>query len=196
LENYGQKSMVTSLHRHRSFDLLLTWAKGHKFINGFNMVRLGLADAHSAAIYNSPKYGRTQSWSMKSVGDLTAFYKRLIATISEKPYGPYQGHCNDTRKKELPTDWHATPTVTPLSLQHLHNPSARPVSITEQQPSSSKRALAARQEGNDEDLYPTLLTQKRTQTILNSQLYLIELTKATLLPNCVQCMYRKHINRI
>ena len=25
---------------------------------------------------------------------------------------------------------------------------------------------------------------------------MIELTKATLLPNCVQCMYRKHINRI
>jgi hypothetical protein len=125
------------------------------------MVRLGLADAHSAAIYNSPKYGRTQSWSMKSVSDLTTLYRRLIATISEKPYGPYKATAMILGKgvaDRLARDTDSNTSQFAAPPQS----SARPVSIiTEQQPSSSKRALPTQQEGNNEDLYPTLLTQKR-----------------------------------
>jgi len=97
---------------------------------------------------------------MKSVGDLTVVYKRLIATISEKPYGPYKATAMILGKgvaDRLARDTDSNTSQFAAPPQS----SARPVSITEQQPSSSKRALAARQEGNDEDLYPTLLTQKR-----------------------------------
>jgi hypothetical protein len=62
---------------------------GSKFINPFNMVRMGLANAHSAAIYRSAKYGPNNAWTMKSVSELTNLYHRLIATFAEKPYGPF-----------------------------------------------------------------------------------------------------------
>jgi hypothetical protein len=122
------------------------------------MVRMGLADAHSAAIYNSPKYGRSHSWSMKSVGELTTIYTQLVASIGEKPYGPYRATAmilgkgtadRLSRNTESNTSQFSAP---PQS-------SARPASIAE--PSSSKRTLDARKESNDEDLYPSLLTQKK-----------------------------------
>jgi len=122
------------------------------------MVRMGLADAHSTAIYNSPKYGRSQSWSMKSVSELTTIYKQLVASIGEKPYGPYRATAMILGKGIA--DRLAGNTESNTS-QFSAPPrfSTKPVSIAE--PSSSKRTLDARKEGNDEDLYPSLLTPKR-----------------------------------
>ena len=122
------------------------------------MVRMGLADAHSTAIYNSPKYGRSQSWSMKSVSELTAIYKQLLATIGEKPYGPYRATAMILGKGIA--DRLASNTDSNTS-QFSAPPqsSARPASIAE--PSSSKRTLDAQKEDDYEDLYPSLLTQKR-----------------------------------
>jgi hypothetical protein len=57
-------------------------------INAFNMVRMGLARAHSSAIYKSPKYG--SAWTMKTPEELRGIYTELVTLLKERPYGPYK----------------------------------------------------------------------------------------------------------
>jgi len=160
LENLWTKKHGTSLHRPQIIRLTTSHGPRTQIYQRVSTWFGGVWPTQHAQRLQLTKIWTYSSWSMKSVGDFTAFYKRLIA-LSARAIWAIQGHCNDTRKGVADRPGHATPTVTPLSLQHLPQSSARPVSITEQQPSSSKRALAARQDGNDDDLYPTLLTQKR-----------------------------------
>lgn len=51
---------------------------------------MGIANAHTAAIYSSPKYGLQWSWSIKPRHELEAFANRFLTLLKEKPYGPYQ----------------------------------------------------------------------------------------------------------
>lgn len=73
-------------------DIVVTdcFALGGKFISAFNLVRLGIAEAHTAAIYKSPKHGPTGAWEMKPAYELKAFAQRFLQTMKSKPYGPYQ----------------------------------------------------------------------------------------------------------
>lgn len=50
---------------------------------------MGIANAHGPGIYNSPKFGPSQSWSMKSNSEISALAKRFLALMADKPYGPY-----------------------------------------------------------------------------------------------------------
>jgi hypothetical protein len=56
-------------------------------INGFLMVRLGLAEAKSMSIWTSPKYG--SSWKMKSSSALKAYLRQLEQLLKTLPDGPY-----------------------------------------------------------------------------------------------------------
>lgn len=51
---------------------------------------MGLAIAHSPAIFHSPKYGPAQAWEMKSISELTIYAKRFLALMKSQPYGPYE----------------------------------------------------------------------------------------------------------
>jgi hypothetical protein len=51
---------------------------------------MGLANAHSPAIYSSPKHGKALSWSMKSDADLILLHRKLVKLLRQKPYGPYK----------------------------------------------------------------------------------------------------------
>lgn len=59
-------------------------------INAFNLVRMGIADAHGPAIYRSPKYGLRDSWTIKPAHQVTALAKRFLALMKSTPYGPYE----------------------------------------------------------------------------------------------------------
>lgn len=61
-----------------------------KRIAAFNFVRMGLADAHSASIYNAPKHGPSLAWTMKPACELMGLANKFLALLAEKPYGPYK----------------------------------------------------------------------------------------------------------
>ncbi|KAF7975596.1 hypothetical protein HWV62_9163 [Athelia sp. TMB] len=68
------------------------WSQKHgsKFINAFNLVRMGVAYAHAPAIYGSPKYGSMHAWSMKAPLEIAAYAKRFISLLKSNANGPYE----------------------------------------------------------------------------------------------------------
>lgn len=75
---------------HIALVLTCDSSSGNKLINAFNLVRIGVADAHAPAIYKSPKYGYSDSWTMKPAHELAAFANRFLALLKATPYGPYE----------------------------------------------------------------------------------------------------------
>lgn len=63
---------------------------GSKLMNAFNLVRIGVADAHAPAIYKSPKYGRNDSWTIKPAHEVMSLARRFLALMKGTPYGPYE----------------------------------------------------------------------------------------------------------
>lgn len=53
-------------------------------------MRIGVGEAHAPAIYKSPKYGYSDSWTMKEEPEVTAFAKRFLTLMAATPYGPYE----------------------------------------------------------------------------------------------------------
>jgi hypothetical protein len=60
---------------------------GAKMINGFQLVRMGVATALSPSIWKSPKYG--QAWQLKSIPELIIIHKHLTTLLKKKPGGAY-----------------------------------------------------------------------------------------------------------
>ncbi|KAF7973291.1 hypothetical protein HWV62_15669 [Athelia sp. TMB] len=77
------------LERQKGLGTIWTTKHSQKYISPFNLVRMGIAYAHGPAIYTSPKYGTSASWSLKSTNDIEAQAKRFIATLKNGPFGPY-----------------------------------------------------------------------------------------------------------
>ncbi|KAI6102263.1 hypothetical protein F5141DRAFT_1135721 [Pisolithus sp. B1] len=65
------------------------WTSKHgaKGIKPFNLVRMGLANAHCTKIYTSPLYGA--SWSLLHDSDIEDYHTRLVRHLRDQPYGPY-----------------------------------------------------------------------------------------------------------
>src|SRR5215471_13284919 len=64
---------------------------GVKLINAFLLVRLGIAQAMSAAIWSSPKYG--QAWRLKPEPELIEMHQQLVSMLKQPLDGPYNATC-------------------------------------------------------------------------------------------------------
>lgn len=119
---------ITSCKYSDTADMTVFSPSGQKAINGFNMIRFGLAVGRNKKVFRSASYG--QDWEVISLESVTVLHARM-ATLLPQPYGLFSWLCEvvgPRRAADLPIDMppNAKEIAQTLRQQMWAEPSPRP----------------------------------------------------------------------